>query len=295
MITPMEKGNLVHAVLEQFVQEVLDRPDAERPTPSQRWSEQDLERMLRLAADVCVEYEARGVTGRPIYWRRDRRRIFAELATFLDCDSDRRQAYGASPIAAELAFGFRDGLAAVAAQLPDGRTLSIRGKVDRIDRTADGTLLVVDYKSGSTRRFKDLSEQNPLVRGTKLQLPVYGLAGRQHEGRPDAPVRAEYWFVSAAGGFKPIGYEVTDEILAATTTVLGEIVDGIEGGVFPARPAAGGSTAIYIDCEFCDPDGLGTIELRKQWERKRHDPALARYAALAEPDDLEPAANGDAP
>jgi hypothetical protein len=33
----------------------------------------------------------------------------------------------------------------------------------------------------------------------------------------------------------------------------------------------------------CDPDGLGTAELRKQWERKRHDPALKEYAELAEP------------
>jgi hypothetical protein len=43
------------------------------------------------------------------------------------------------------------------------------------------------------------------------------------------------------------------------------------------------STYLWIDCHVCNPDGLGTAELRKQWDRKRHDPALARYAALAEP------------
>ena len=36
---------------------------------------------------------------------------------------------------------------------------------------------------------------------------------------------------------------------------------------------------------MCDPDGLGTVELRQHWERKRHDPAMARYADLAEPAD----------
>jgi hypothetical protein len=36
---------------------------------------------------------------------------------------------------------------------------------------------------------------------------------------------------------------------------------------------------------------LGTVELRAAWERKRHDPALAPYAQLAEPldEDLEDA------
>jgi hypothetical protein len=60
-------------------------------------------------------------------------------------------------------------------------------------------------------------------------------------------------------------------------------VDGIEAGVFPPHPEALKSTSIFIDCHVCDPDGLGTVELRQQWERKRHDPALAAYADLAEP------------
>ena len=30
--------------------------------------------------------------------------------------------------------------------------------------------------------------------------------------------------------------------------------------------------AFRIACHFCDPDGLGTTELRRQWERKSHDP-----------------------
>jgi len=40
-----------------------------------------------------------------------------------------------------------------------------------------------------------------------------------------------------------------------------------------------------VECHACDPDGLGTAELRHQWEHKRADPLLAPYAALAEPDD----------
>ena len=64
--------------------------------------------------------------------------------------------------------------------------------------------------------------------------------------------------------------------------MLGTIVENVERGVFPPHPPAL-STFFRIGCEVCNPDGLGTAELRKQWERKRLDPALADYVALAEP------------
>ena len=81
-------------------------------------------------------------------------------------------------------------------------------------------------------------------------------------------------------------------MLEHTAATLGVIVDGIDHGVFPAHPAAIASTAnvFRIDCDVCDPDGLGTVELRGQWSRKRSDPAMAAYAELAEPLDDAPEA-----
>jgi hypothetical protein len=293
MITPIDKGSLVHEALERFLLEVLARPAERRPGSAAPWSTDDHRLLEEIGSALCDTYEARGLTGRPLYWRRDRRRILDDLAWFLVEDSRWRGATGTTPLAVELGFGFDDGLAAVAVPLPDGRSLAVRGKVDRIDLGDDGHLVVLDYKTGKSDRFRKLSGDNPVVGGTKLQLPIYGLAARQHQGRPDAPVRAEYWFVTTRGGFERPGYDITDEVLEATRTTLGEIVDGIEHGVFAPRPALVGSTSIFVDCEICDPDGLGTVELRKAWERKRHDPALARYAQLAEPVDLgEPDADG---
>jgi len=120
------------------------------------------------------------------------------------------------------------------------------------------------------------------VGGTKLQLPLYGLAGRLAAQDPNVAVRAEYWFVTSDGGFERAGYAISPEVLSRTTTVLAQIVAGIEAGVFSPHPGAL-STFLWIDCHVCNPDGLGTAELRHQWERKRHDPALAAYANLAEP------------
>jgi ATP-dependent helicase/nuclease subunit B len=145
---------------------------------------------------------------------------------------------------------------------------------------------VLDYKTGKADDFRGLDADDPDQAGQLLQLPVYGAAARQHAHAPDAPVLAEYWFVSDRGDFVTEGYEVTPEVLAKVGVTLGTIVSGIEGGVFAARPSAK-STAIYVECHACDPDGLGAVDLRGAWDRKRNDPALVTYAQFAEPLDLD--------
>lgn len=288
MITALDKGSLVHDALEHFLKLVLDRPKAEQPGRGEPWTPADHALLQQIGGALCDRYEAMGLVGRPIFWARDRRRILADLDATLVFDSAHRVARGTAPLAAELAFGFvGESLPAVEVPLPDGRSLRVRGRIDRIDIARDGTVHVIDYKTGSHRSYEGLSGDDPVAGGTRLQLPLYGLAGRLAVKDPSAPVRAEYWFVTARGEFKRVGYDVTDEVLQQAEDVLGEIVAGIEAGVFAPHPAET-STYFFIACHTCNPDGLGTAELRKQWERKRHDPALARYAELAEP--LEPVA-----
>ncbi|MGQ0830666.1 MAG: PD-(D/E)XK nuclease family protein [Microthrixaceae bacterium] len=278
-ITALEKGTLVHSILEEFIGEVLARPEADRPGPADPWTVEDHLRLQAIGERRCDEAEAKGITGRPIFWKRDRRRILSDLDLFLVADARYRATHGTVPIAVELGFGFGD-LDAVSVPLPDGRVLRVRGRADRLDRAVDGTLHVVDYKTG---RFGDsyrgLSEDDPVKAGTKLQLPLYGLAARLADGHPDAPVRADYWFPTTRGEFKRTGYVVTDDVLAITVATLGIIVHGVESGVFPPHPDGAG-TFFYISCEVCDPDGLGTVELHRQWEHKLGDPALADYVAL---------------
>lgn len=281
-ITPMEKGTLVHQILEDFLREVLARPPAEVPGPNQRWTRADHARLQEIGMQRCAEVEAQGLTGRALFWKRDRRRILLDLDLFLQLDNTHRAEHQATPIAVELGFGFQHS-DPVSVRLPDGRALLIRGRADRLDRGADGSLHVIDYKTGGVADdISKLSEANPILGGTKLQLPLYGLAARNVDGRPDAPVQAEYWFATSKGQFKRFGYAVTDDVLGRTVETLGVIVTGIERGVFPPHPD-GAATFFRVPCAACDPDGLGTVELHRQWERKRDDPALAAYVALTDP------------
>lgn len=280
-ITALGRGSLVHQVLERFVTDTLDRSGP--PGPDEPWSPVDRLRLLDVAHDLFATYQARGLTGRPLFWQRDKIDIEADLVEFLDADSVQRSLTRTRPLAAELAFGFGDdGTDSVAIALPDGRQVRFRGQADRVDVADDGTLHVLDYKTGRSAPYAKLSEEDPTSGGTRLQLTVYGQAARARDGRPEAPVVAAYWFVSAKGGFTRKGYPVTDAVLAHVSEALGRIVKGIEGGVFPSHPTAKATTP-FVECAYCDPDGLGVADLRRQWERKRADPVLAAYADVVEP------------
>jgi hypothetical protein len=282
-ISPLEWGSLVHEILERFVLAILELPPERQPAPTEPWSAEHHALLREVGGAMCDSYEARGIVGRPLFWARDRERILLRLDRLLYEDDGYRRRTASRPVAAEMAFGLpgTDDLP-VEVPISGGRVLQFRGSADRVDVDTDGTLRVIDYKTGRSYDYRALSPDRPDDRGTHLQLPVYGLAARALHGTPATRVAAEYWFVNDREAFTTIGYEVTDEVLEKVGGTLGTIVDGVEQGQFVARPTASSSDP-YVRCRYCDPDGLGVTELRRAWERKRHDPALVAYAELAEP------------
>ncbi len=282
-ITPRDKGTLVHQALEEFIAQVLARPEPDRPGPHEPWSASDRALMVSIGASVCDDFERRGLTGRPIFWHQDRRRIIADLLHFLDADSSYRESHGMRPLAAELEFGFpRAQLGTVALALPDGRAVNFHGYADRVDVADDGSLHVLDYKTGKADAYRGLSEESPDAQGQMLQLAVYGQAARLLHGTPETPVRAEYWFVSSRGRFERVGYDVTPAVLAHIGQTLQAMVNGIEAGVFPPYPTAQ-STSPWVECPYCDPDGMGVAELRRQYEHKQADSAMDAFVNFAHP------------
>ena len=229
----------------------------------------------------CAVYEAQGRTGRRLFWHRDRRRILAELDRFLTEDSATRAQFGLRPVATELRFGFGDSAPAVDINLSDGRALRFRGAADRVDRTADDALWVIDYKTG---RPNGVDPVDPTAAGRMLQLPVYAHAARASFGRPDTPVGAAYWYVSTRGQFRWAELMLTPEVDARVDHVLRAIADGIDAGVFPCRVDPP-TTWTRRFRSYTDPDARGTRDRYREWQRKRAASALRGYVALAEPDD----------
>ena len=272
-ISPLERGSLVHAVLERFITEAMD---AGPPSPREGWTPTQRERLREIAQEEFLDAERRGVTGRRVLWEVAQEDILQDLERFLDDDERHRADEGMQPRHAEYAFGF-DG-PPVAMALPSGGEVRFRGFIDRVDVAPDGLRAVVmDYKTGSSRQYAKMKD-DPLMAGKRLQLPVYALAVRETL-LPEAALRAEYWFTSANGGYTrvPVTFDAIDAQFRNTVQAIAE---GIRGGVFPANPGPPGFGGPE-NCRYCDFQRICPTNKLALWARKGDSPQAAVYQTLS--------------
>jgi ATP-dependent helicase/nuclease subunit B len=262
-IDAASRGTLIHAALEDLVHNVVT---TQRDLHA--WTADDRRDLTAIAWRWFDEFQRQGLTGRDLLWRRDQVRILRELDAILDQDNV-RLAQGWRPIATEERFG------PVPVTLPSGHELHLNGSIDRVDRRPDGSLAVLDYKTGRKDSFRGFGAERPHGNGTKLQLWVYAVAA-EHTHQTGLPVTAGYWFTRDGD---VVGYDVTPEVAERVAEAVDHIVESIAAGVFPARPADP-PTWGYVDCDYCRPDGLAATDRRREWERKRVDPALVAYATF---------------
>ena len=268
-ISAMEIGSLIHDSMDDLIQEF----EAELPSYGAPWTQVQRARLLEIVQARGKEYEQRGVTGHPTLWRREAERIQVDLAAMLDDDDSWRAEHHAAVLQSELRFGL-GGAAPVVVDVPGGR-VRMRGSADLVERTASGTLLVIDIKTGGAGRFRVL-EDDPVAAGTKLQLPVYAYAAQQLLGGDQ--VEAQYWFVRRDRGDR-IPVALTDDVKQTYASTLGTLVSGIAAGHFPAK-APDQPDFGWRQCAYCNPDGIGHREVRERWERIRVSPELASLVAL---------------
>jgi len=286
-ISPLERGSLVHAVLEDFFGD--DVRDGRRKPPDEPWTAQDVRRARALLDEKAAELEAAGRTGRPLLWQAQKAKMHRQLARILAVDSDLRARQRSWPLAVEEPFG-RDGRPPLALALGESGTVTFRGSIDRIDATEDGGIVVVDYKTGRGYGFENIPEDDDAVeggdlvdRGRKLQLVLYALAAREAR-RDDPPSRVEayYWFVElgALRRGAPIGSAEEQRLLE----VLDIEVSGIRGGVFPANPGAWDSRGHWEHCRYCPYHRICPSTRGEIYERVRTHVSVSAYHALAHPE-----------
>lgn len=123
--------------------------------------------------------------------------------------------------------------------LPDGRTLTLKGRLDRADGNRN-TFAVLDYKAQGVKKLKDKLKQP----GEDVQLPVYALL---HGGDV-----TEAAFVSLdRDGVESIPLEQdVSELGAAVEARLAELFDALHRGA--GLPAQG----LPEVCEWCEMRGL---------------------------------------
>jgi ATP-dependent helicase/nuclease subunit B len=237
-----------------------------RPAVDEAWTHADRERLLAMLDDALADARERGLAGLPIYAEHDARTIRADLIRFLDVDTVFRQRTHAVPSDFEQ-------------DIPEQQVagVTLRGRVDRIDRRGDEHAWVIDYKTGKAQDVERF-EQDPFDEGRRLQLPTYISAA--HKARE---VTAMYWFITQKGGFLEANYKPTPELNARFQRTIEAIISGVRSGAFPAVP---GEDNEYYDafenCGWCDFNRICSRRRDAESAAKREDPAMQPWQAVAD-------------
>ena len=182
-----------------------------------------------------------------------------------------RAAAGHRPLYFEEPFGWEAGIEA-----PDGKSLPIKGIIDRIDRTADGTVTVFDYKF--SRQSSVRRRENQARDGVNFQLPMYLLGARSIlENNSDLQphdIDARYYILSAApelkirnslnSRFDDLDFE---RFLSETVPArISQALHGVEGGAF--QPAIVGES--MAPCSYCEFRDICDVRHHRRYDTIEH-------------------------
>ena len=257
-ISPRDRGSLLHRIVERFVGEAI--AGRTLPAPDEPWTPNQEDRLFEIMAEEVRRVQRLGQSGGEVQTRISLRSLRAELYRFINSDNEHRALYGCTPVAVELEFGFDD--VDTVFELTDESKIRLRGSVDRLDMTADGGIIVIDYKTGSSRGFGKI-EANPLDEGRRLQLPIYGsvMADRFNVAGEKL---AMYWMTREA---KQIKLRLTNDVEEQLESTVGYLLNGISNGYFPAIPGdvVGYPRVTFENCTFCEFDRICPRDRQREW------------------------------
>ena len=234
-LDPLQLGSIYHRILEEVYQDphVADPTDLDQLKAA-------LRTVARRILDEAPQAEGFRETA---WWRQTRVEIEEKVRQSLEALVQITQ--GFVPWRFEARF-FKPNVLTVT----DGSdSFRLHGVIDRIDRTADGRLLVIDYKTSGPWAFTSRA----VFEGKKLQLPLYALAARDALRLGD-PVEGFYWHVQQA---EPSSLRLSKFEGGPMTAVnvavekAWEAIRGARGGDFTPGPPGEGCPSYCPAAAFC--------------------------------------------
>jgi RecB family exonuclease len=231
-------GNLYHRILERVYQTVDDPVDLE----------QLLAALPQVAGPILDDAPQREGFRATAWWTQTRTDIEANVRQSLIALAEKLDGY--TPMAYEQAFFDQQALT-----VRDGDDLfRLHGYIDRVDQRPDGTIRVIDYKTGGPSPFTSRAVQE----GKKLQLPLYALAARDALNLGQ-PADGFYWHIrhAEASSFSLQKFKATDGDNgpeAAFRTAIEkawEVVHSARAGYFAPQPPPGGCPSYCPAATFC--------------------------------------------
>lgn len=255
-LSAMERGSLLHEVYAEFMREARKRREKVRETKHRPL-------IHAIAERVVARYKEEIPPPSDGIFEHEKKEIHEALDVFLAAEE--KWEGGGEPLLFEVTFGIRrtrqaeverakkkgekaeTGMEEQAVlDLGGGRSISIAGRIDRIDQVGDGRYRVIDYKTGGYSVFEDLKM---FAKGRVLQHALYAIAAEQIlkklriDARPEV-VESGYYFPTRKGEGNKIFREVDRQRFRQ---LVAEIISILEKGHFVVNPVGPG-----IDCDYCD-------------------------------------------
>jgi ATP-dependent helicase/DNAse subunit B len=183
---PLVQGGLIHEALYRLYKERPGGDPLPRPGSLPLWTSRGRE----VLAEIVGEREL----GDHPAERTMKRRVGRLLERFL-ADEAERETGGFEPWLLEAAFGVEPDSERPTLVLGEW---GLHGAIDRVDRSADGRAVVIDYKLSSSVTPREKFEEE-----AKLQLPLYLLAVAEHWGA--TPVGGLYHRLRGTSTRRPRG------------------------------------------------------------------------------------------
>lgn len=240
-LDPLTRGSMLHGLYATIMREIRSRK--ETPDPARHGP-----RLRALGEEALAAHRALVPPPSEGVFEREARELQNDLTLFLRFEAeDHRER---QPIGFEVAFGGATEGEALGRREPITLDLGpelrfkLRGRMDRIDRLADGAYEVVDYKTGAA--FLPGGLDATFAGGRQLQHALYALAARELLRGTDAQARVvgSYYFPTARGRReRRVRPESTQAEAAA---VLRDLLDVLAAGAFVHTPDA------EEDCRYCE-------------------------------------------
>jgi len=240
-----DQGGLLHEVFEELLRELIRAGE----TPHRKAHR-------KRAHEILAERAAQARSRRPppseSAWERQMRELRRAVDTFLTAEEEYFAATKARPVHLEASLGRGsrshessiDCEEPIALDLGGGRVISLRGRVDRVDRVEDGgeaSFVIWDYKTGSPSPYE---KDDVLQSGRVLQPVLYPAmvdeAVKETGGRVE---RFGFLFLGRQGRGRRITWSKAELELARNA--VEKVLDLIRNGRFLP-------TTNSKDCEYCD-------------------------------------------
>ena len=243
-------GETYHKALEIFYNEIISKK------LSLRHSEEEVLRGIfdRAVLEALAWLNKHPRVRKGEFWHYECQDLIFRLVRFFQSERERALVEDYVPFLVEASFGMNEEPALTPAlSLKNGDSeIQIRGRIDRIDISTDGSeksLRVVDYKSGSTRILKD-----DALSGRNIQLPLYALAVERAIVKGSQVIDGQYLSIAQAASignykfdqYEHVGYGEQVKLAEWAETLTKKFVNAIQAGDFSVRPNG------HSVCQTCD-------------------------------------------